>query len=175
MKNNNNFLFLFLLVSSALVLNTNAFSQARKKADKDTKNWRYEIEGVGEGKEGTYLIKVWTYSKKSNVAIEQAKKNAIHGIIFKGYTGVGRVSNQPALATDSGIEFEKGDFFDPFFDENGGYMKYINVTGDGSVAPEDVLKVNKEYKIGVMVSVKKDMLKKDLIAAGVIRSLSSGF
>ena len=54
-------------------------------------------------------------------------------------------------------------------------MKYINVTGDGSVSPEDVLKVNKEYKIGVIVSVKKDMLKKDLIAAGVVRSLSSGF
>jgi hypothetical protein len=174
MKTNNKFLFLFLLVC-ALVLNTNAFSQARKKADKDTKNWRYEIEGVGEGKEGTYLIKVWTYSKKSEVAIEQAKKNAIHGIIFKGYTGVGRISSQPALATDPGVEFEKADFFDPFFIENGGYMKYINVTGDGSVAPEDVLKVNKEYKIGVIVSVKKDMLKKDLIAAGVIKSLSSGF
>jgi hypothetical protein len=174
MKTNNKFLFLFLLVC-ALVFNTNAFSQARKKADKDTKNWRYEIEGVGEGKEGTYLIKVWTYSKKSNVAIEQAKKNAVHGIIFKGYTGVGRVTGQPALATDPGVEFEKADFFDPFFDDNGGYMKYINVTGDGSVSPEDVLKVNKEYKIGVIVSVKKDMLKKDLIAAGVVRSLSSGF
>lgn len=174
MKTKNKFMFLFLLVG-ALVFNTNAFSQARKKADKDTKNWRYEIEGVGEGKEGTYLIKVWTYSKKSEVAIEQAKKNAIHGIIFKGYTGVGRVTSQPPLASDSGVEFEKADFFDPFFTENGGYMKYINVTGDGSVSPEDVLKVNKEYKIGVIVSVKKDMLKKDLIAAGVVRSLSSGF
>lgn len=174
MKTKNKILFLFLLVS-ALVFDTNAFSQAKKKADNDTKNWRYEIEGVGEGKEGTYLIKVWTYSKKSNVAIEQAKKNAIHGIIFKGYTGVGRVTGQPALTTSPGVEFEKADFFDPFFDENGGYMKYINVTGDGSVAPEDVLKVNKEYKIGVVVSVKKDMLKKDLIAAGVVRSLSSGF
>ena len=174
MKTKSKILFLFLLLN-ALVFNTNAFSQARKKADNDTKNWRYEIEGVGEGKEGTYLIKVWTYSKKSKVAIEQAKKNAIHGIIFKGYTGVGRVSGQPPLTSDPGVEFEKADFFDPFFDENGGYMKYINVTGDGSVSPEDVLKVNKEYKIGVIVSVKKDMLKKDLAAAGVIRSLSSGF
>jgi hypothetical protein len=165
-----------VLLLFVFVMNNDMYSQqARKKADKDTKNWRYEIEGVGEGKEGTYLIKVWTYSKKSNVAIEQAKKNAVHGIIFKGYTGVGRISSQPPLVSDPGAEFEKADFFDPFFSENGGYMKYINVTGDGSVAPEDVLKVNKEYKIGVIVSVKKDMLKKDLVAAGIAKTLSSGF
>lgn len=157
------------------VTNNNLYSQARKKADIDTNNWRYEIEGVAEGKEGIYLIKVWTYSKKSNVAIEQAKKNAIHGVIFKGYTGIGRVSSQPPLVTDPGAEFEKADFFDPFFRENGGYMKYINVTGDGSVAPEDVLKVNKEYKIGVIVSIKKDMLKRDLVAAGIAKYLSNGF
>ena len=64
-----------VLLLFVFIMNNDMYSQqARKKADKDTKNWRYEIEGVGEGKEGTYLIKVWTYSKKSNVAIEQAKK-----------------------------------------------------------------------------------------------------
>ena len=62
-------------------------AQAKRKANKDTKIWRYEIEGVSQGTQGTYLIKVWSYSKKPKVAIEQAKKNAVHGVIFRGYEG----------------------------------------------------------------------------------------
>jgi hypothetical protein len=38
-----------------------------------------------------------------------------------------------------------------------------------------VIKIGKEYKIGVIVSVQKDYLRKDLEAAGVIKGLSSGF
>lgn len=160
-------LFLFL---------TPFFSHAQdKKANKDTRQWRYEIEGVGEGREGTYLVKIWSYSRKPNVAIEQAKKNAVHAIIFQGYIGGSRISSQPPLVSDPGIEDSKSDFFDPFFDDGGYYMKYVSVSNDGSVSAEDRLKVNKEYKIGVIVSVRKDLLRKDLENAGIIKSFSSGF
>lgn len=161
----------------ALLLSHSSIAQvvAEVKADMDTKKWRYEVQAVGEGSEGTYLVKVWTYSKKANIAIEQAKKNAIHGVIFQGLIGVGRVSDQPPLATDAGLEVSKADFFNDFFRDNGPYMKYVSVSGDGSVAPGDVMKVGKEYKVGVVVSVRKDLLKSDLIKAGIIRSLSSGF
>ena len=145
------------------------------KADADTKKWRYEVAATGEGSEGTYLVKVWTYSKKANIAIEQAKKNAIHGIIFQGLIGFGRVSNQPPLSPDPGLEVAKADFFKDFFKDNGPYMKYVSVSGDGSVAAGDVMKVGKEYKVGVVVSIRKDLLKSDLIKAGIIRSLDSGF
>ena len=59
-----------MITSCSVVL----YSQAKKKANKDTENWRYEIEVVQTGTQGTYLIKVWSYSKKPAVAIEQAKK-----------------------------------------------------------------------------------------------------
>ena len=45
----------------------------KRKAQKDTENWRYEIECVGIGKAGTKVIKVWSYSKKAKIAIAQAK------------------------------------------------------------------------------------------------------
>jgi hypothetical protein len=163
------FLALFALPSVA------SFAQAGKKADKDMKNWRYEIEGVAEGKEGTYVVKIWTYSKKPKIAIEQAKKNAVHAIVFQGFVGSGRVSGQPPLASSPGIEQEKADFFKSFFADGGSYMKYISVSNDGSIDPDDMLNVGKEYKIGVVVSVRKEMLKKDLIAAGIIQSLNNGF
>ena len=94
-------LFTFIL-GIALVAN----AQAKKKADKDTEVWRYEIEVVQTGTQGTYLVKAWSYSKKPNVAIEQAKKNAVHGIIFKGFTGTSSVPGQKALTSNVNLEEE---------------------------------------------------------------------
>ena len=63
---------------------------------------------------------------------------------------------------------------DSFYD-GGKYMKFVSVSGDGSIAAEDRLKVGKEYKIGVVISVSKDNLRKDLEDAGIVKGLSSGF
>ncbi len=153
-----------------------SFGQAKQKANKDTEAWRYEIEGAGGvGSEGTYLIKVWSYSKKPKIAIEQAKKNAIHGVIFKGFAGAKGDPSQKPLASNPSIEDEKADFFNDFFADGGKYMKYVGVVGNGDINAGDVIKIGKEYKIGVIVSVQKDYLRKDLEAAGVIKGLSSGF
>ena len=150
-------------------------ASSKDKADKDTDIWRYEIEAVSTGTEGSYLIKVWSYSKKPVLAIEQAKKNAVHGIVFKGFAGKQRVSGQKALAIDPNIEVEQQEFFKLFFADGGNYMRFVQLTNDGSIAAEDRLKVGKEYKIGVIVSVSVSSLRKNLEDAGVIRELGSGF
>lgn len=165
-----------LLFVVAIISNLNVFAQAQKKADKATEEWRYEIECAGIGTDGTYLVKVWSYSKKPAIAITQAKKNAVHGVIFKGFPGTAQgCSSQKPLVTNPNIENEKADFFQSFFEEGGKYMKFVAESGDGMVDASDRMKVGKEYKIGVIVSVSKDALRKDLEAAGIIRGLSSGF
>jgi hypothetical protein len=164
---------LLLLLTTSFSIAVNA--QAQKKADKQTQEWRYEIEAVSTGTEGSYLIKVWSYSKKPDVAIDQASKNAVHGIIFKGFVGKQGVPGQKALTTNVSLEEEKADFFKPFFADGGKYMKFVSVTNNGSVAAEDRMKLGKEYKVGVIVSVNVSALRKDLEAAGIIKSLGSGF
>lgn len=159
-----------------LIVTVTFYGQAQKKANKATETFRYEIECAGIGSDGTYLIKVWSYSKNGNVAINQAKKNAVHGVIFKGFSGGARGCNsQKPLASNPNLEQEKVDFFEPFFQEGGKYMKFVSVTSDGNVDASDRMKVGKEYKIGVVVSVMKDALRKDLEAAGIINGLTSGF
>lgn len=165
----------FLLIMSviSLLFSPTLMAQAKKKANKDTQIWRYEVEGVKQGVQGTYLVKVWSYSKKPEVAIEQAKKNAVHGIIFRGFAG--SVQQRP-LTNNVNLENEKEDFFKDFFKDGGRYMKYINVSGDGTVSSKDKIKVSKkEWKIGVVVSVNQALLRKDLESAGIIKSLDAGF
>ncbi|HNP47341.1 MAG TPA: hypothetical protein PKK99_00790 [Bacteroidia bacterium] len=153
-----------------------AFAQAKKKANKDTEDWRYEVECAGVGKEGTYMIKVWSYSKKPQVAMEQCKKNAVHAVIFQGFAGGGQgCTPQKALTNNPALEQEKADFFAEFFADGGKYMKYVSTANDGAIGAGDRVKVGKEYKVGVIVTVAKDNLRKDLENAGIIKSLTSGF
>lgn len=164
-------LLFLIMIGFSLAVN----AQAKKKANKDTEAWRYEIEAVGTGVQGTYQIKVWSYSKKPDVAIEQAKKNAVHGIIFKGFAGKQGVTGQNALTSNVNLEEEKADFFESFFSDGGKYMKFVTTSNDGAVAAEDRMKIGKEYKVGVVVSVNVSALRKDLEDAGIIKSLGSGF
>ena len=170
----NKILKMGVLLTLAVIIASCA-SSPQKIADQYTRQWRYEIEPVAIGATGSELIKVWSYSKNQVVAVEQAKKNAVHGIIFSGYTGKNGVSTKPPMASSPNLENEKKEFFDPFFANGGRYMKFVSVTNDGSIGSKDRLKVGNEYKIGVIVSVAVAELRKDLEDAGIIRRLGAGF
>ena len=160
---------LSLLVVACCIPATAGIRQ--NQANKDTKQFRYEIECAGNAIQGTYLVKVWSYSKKASVAENQCRKNAVHGVIFKGDGGgQGCVSQRP-LANNPGVETQFEEYFKSFFSDGGEFQKYASIM-EGTM---ETVKVGKEYKVGVVVSVRKDDLRKALEAAGIVRGLSSGF
>jgi hypothetical protein len=82
---------------------------------------------------------------------------------------------QKPLAQNPNLEQEKEDFFKTFFQDGGKYQKFVSLTNNGAIGPGDRIKIGKEYKIGVVVSVNSAELRKDLEAAGVLKGLGSGF
>ena len=158
-------------MAATLFVVVGASAASRKLKNSDTEKFQYELEGVSNGDQGTYLIKVWTYSSIKKADIEKCKKNAVHGVIFKGYAGSKTVRPQRPLVTNPGAELEHAEFFKLFFQDGGEYNKYITITA-GS---QEVIKVGKQYQIGLVVSVSKDALRKALEQAGVVKSLSAGF
>ena len=164
------------MVFLAFAMVSNAQISKKKKANNDTEAWKYEIECVGIGKPGTKVIKVWSYSKNAKVATGQAKKNAVHGLVFQGYSGGGQgCTSQKALVADPSIEHQKKEFFEEFFADGGKYMKYVSHSGDSTPEVIGVKLKGYKYKVGVIVTVNTNDLRKDLEAAGIIRGLSSGF
>ncbi|WP_372752845.1 hypothetical protein [Mariniflexile sp.] len=148
-----------------------------EKANEDTEIFRYDIECEGIGKLGSKLVKVWSYSKNPKHAISHAMKNAVHGIIFKGFAGgpQGCTSFSPLLRSAEKAS-EHAAFFEAFFADGGDYLRYVSAATDGNIAPGDRLKVSKrEYKIGAVVNVQTDMLRKRLEEEGIVRGLASGF
>lgn len=168
---------ILLLMCAMLFAASACIAQSKKKMDKATMQWRYEIEpAVGQGAQGTYLVKVWSYAKKAETATQQAPKNAVHGILFKGYAaynnGSTRIANQKPIVSDPAIESQNEEFFKDFFTDGGAYAKFVTLVGNGA---SDVIKVGKEYKVGVVVSVQKDALRKYLEDAKIIKSMGSMF
>ncbi len=162
-------------------------AQRRQKlADKDTYEWEYDIQCYGStARQGHKLVKVWSYSKEKSIATLQAKKNAVHGIIFKGYAGEGRVCKfSDPLMNKELTDKEYKAFFKNFFLDDGDFNRFVTQATDhkGAIEVQKLMKNKKEkkekfhqYKIGVVVNVASNALRKHLEKEGIINSLSNGF
>jgi hypothetical protein len=133
----------------------------------------YEVECMGTGMDGTQLVKVWGYGKKPQDAAYQAKKNAVHAIVFKGINGGKPGCMRRPLVTKPGAEVQHSSYFETFFSNGGHYLNFVSQSGDGTM---DRIKVSrKQYKVGVVVSVKHSALRRELETAGIINKLGGGF
>lgn len=174
--------FYFLFVGNTLAQSSRS---VEKKSEVATEEFRYELECAGEGSKGTYLVKVSSYFEiKSSKIIEkvmptiseESKKNAVHGILFKGYDGGSgqKCRNQGPIVTGADFERKQAKFLKSFFEDGGLYMKYVTTSNDAK--PTSIIKMGKKmYKISMIVSVKKDDLRKYLEDNNIIRGLTSGF
>ena len=155
--------FLFMVIFCLLALSV----QANKP-----ENLRYDIECAGTGSQGTYLVKVWVYGKNpKKITSDVIKKYAVHGVIFKGFAGKSGCAAQRPIAQSPALEQEKADFFNVFFNKDKAYGKYVTEVGGTA----ERVKIGKEYKVAAIISVSKDLLRKDMETAGIIRGLSDGF
>lgn len=168
-------LLLTLSMILLLPLASNAGDKRKtKKANEATQEWRYELETQTTGPQSTKVLKVWSFSKDPKIAQRQASKNAVHGVIFKGAPGNKdkRVSQVLPLVTDASVESKNADFFDAFFADGGDFMRFVTVTSGA----DEIMKIEKKmYKVGVVVTVQYDALRKMLEEKGVVKKLNSGF
>lgn len=131
----------------------------------------YEIQCAGSGTQGYYLVEVSTYVDKANqISEDVVMKCAVHGVLFRGFTGGQGCTSQRPLTGSAMQEQQHEEFYKSFF-ENRSYVNYASFVS-GSMK---TTRVGKQYKVAGTVSVAKDQLRRDLEKAGMIRGLSSGF
>lgn len=150
----------------------NASAQNIKKEYK--KLWAsdvsYEATVVGIGADGTKLLKVWGYEKKAEMAKIEAKKNAVAACLFKGAAGSREKVVKP-IVTDPREADAHEAYFDKFFETGGQYLQYVMLTNDAT--GKDIVKMQKGYKVGIVVSVMYDELRKEMERQGIVKKLST--
>ena len=150
----------------------------------------YEVVPMVQSTQGNVNFKVFSYGYDPDDAIERCKMDAVHAVLFKGIPG----SNQEKPLIPDLDAFNKNrEYFAKFFGikdvkdisttavsifgrvrllpgyANGPYRLYVGFSGDGSVNPNDRMKVDNRYKVGVAVAVNVSLLRRRLEQDGIIK------
>lgn len=143
-----------------LVITLSAFcAQSMAKDKQDEYNYeltRSGMQGMKSRDPNFVIFIVNSYGKKERLTTEVCKRNAIHGILFKGLPAEDGLGAVPALLGSETYETHK-DYFDDFFKSS--YLQFLEETNKGM---HDVMKLKKEYKVGMKVKVNIKALKERL-------------
>ena len=157
--------FLKICIVALLIVPINSlFSQTnsnRKVTEERTRNWQYESECFESGGAGSsYLIQVTSYVGDVRLALNQAKKNAIHAVLFKGVAGndIGCTAKEPLIK--NGVYNDNFEYLEDFFYNTRQYNQFATLPS-GSAESTEKLK-RKMYKATYAISVNVDDLRKKL-------------
>jgi hypothetical protein len=132
----------------------------------------YQTECVSLETDGYISFKIWDTKSGKSYKPEQARKDAIHAVLFSGIEGSNGCLTQTALLlkSDDIDKFKKIE--KDFFSSKGKWAQYAR-----SSATETTLPINlgaKNWKV-FQVSVSKDALKKYLEEKSILKSINTGF
>lgn len=137
----------------------------------DIESHNYEAVPLRTGIDGTILFKVYSFGRNSDQAIQNSKADALKVVLFRGVQNSDLVN--PIVGGAILDELQK-QFFITFFKSNK-YLDFVSIANDGSILGEDRIKIKGKYKIGVIVSVNKKLLRSYLEETGIIKKLNDGF
>lgn len=133
-------------------------------------NYTYETECVGVEGDGSQTVRGWGSGRNREDAVEQAKKNGLSSVLFKGIISTKGCNQKPVLF-DVNIREKKEDYFNAFFVDQGPYKEFI--TGeDGSDLHFSVVqgrkKAGDQVTYGVIIRVQRAKLKERMIQDGIM-------
>ena len=87
----------------------------------------FESECLGVELDGSETLRAWGRGKNRTDAIEQAKKNAVRDVLFKGVVAGSRECSVRPLITEVNAQERYASYFNDFFRDGGEYLKYVSI------------------------------------------------
>lgn len=128
----------------------------------------YETECLGIELDGSQKLRAWGQGRHRQQAMQQAAKNAISDVIFKGIRGGSGGCDVKPLVYEANARDKYEDYFNRFFSDNGDYTRYMTLKG----APlrSRVKEFNSTgRRFGVVVVVQRTALREHLKSDGIIK------
>jgi hypothetical protein len=135
-------------------------------------NRNYQTECVTIETDGYVKIKIWDTKKGAKYKPEQARKDAIHSILFSGISVGAGCSTQPPILNKTEEQDNFKSIEKSFFAKKGKWSMFTR-----SSATETTLPANlgvKNWKV-YQVSISKNELRKYLEEQKIIKSPTNGF
>ena len=156
---------ILLIMSSLIILTING---CKTEQTSTSAYISYETSCIGIEHDGSETLRAWGEGKDKADAVEQAKKNAVYDVIFKGISAGKSECNMRPLINEVNAREKYADYFNDFFKDNGNYKKFISSLDEKTNSKE-----HQNYKLGtkygVTVRVLRAQLEKQLKTDGLIK------
>lgn len=129
--------------------------------------FKFDTTCVGTNGDGTQTLRAWGTGPSIDQAIEQAKKNAVSDVIFKGIKG-DKGCNQNAIVTEVNARERYEEYFDRFFANGGEYRNFVFETSNKDRSRVKSKGTSRE-NYGVVVTVNRSALRDQLRNDGIIK------
>ena len=134
-------------------------------------NYAYATECMGVELDGSQTLKAWGNGRNRQDAVEQAKKNAVRDVIFKGIRDGKQECNTKPLVFEVNAQDKYEDYFNKFFADGGEYKNFISLSGERifDKISRDKQRTSESVTHGLIVRVLRSELKQKLIQDGILK------
>jgi hypothetical protein len=133
--------------------------------------YTYTSECLGVELDGSQTLKAWGNGRNREDAVEQAKKNAVRDVIFRGVREGRQDCNQKPLVFEVNAQEKYEDYFNRFFADGAGYREFISLKDERifDKLKRDKQRTSESVTHGVIVRVLRSELKQKLIQDGILK------
>ena len=147
------------------------FGSCKLRQQKKTAGYyHYDTECLGVELDGSQTLRTWGIGRNRLDAVEQAKKNAVRDVLFKGILKGKNECNQKPVLFEVNAQEKHEDYFNKFFADKGPYAEFISMK-DERIIPgilKEKTKIEDEVNEEVVVRVLRAELKKKMIDDKII-------
>jgi hypothetical protein len=129
-------------------------------------NYTLKTECLGVNGDGSQNLKAWGNGRNKYEAVEQAKKNALRDILFKGILNGKSDCDPKPLVTEVNATVKYESYFNNFFFEGGDYQLYVQQLENPL---ERVYPDRSTVTFSVILKVQKSELKQRMITDGILQ------
>lgn len=129
----------------------------------------FQTECIGNELDGAQTLRVEGRGRNRKDAMEQAKKNAVYEVLFKGVLKGNKGYDLRPLVTAVNARERNREYFDRFFADKGDYLKYVSMA-DKRLGSTKTTRNSVEVTCIVTVRVLSPELRKRMIEDGIIKN-----
>lgn len=157
----------FYLISWIFVLVFSSCSMSRQTSG----YYDFPTECLGSEFDGSQTLLVFADGRNRLDAVEQAKKNAVREVLFRGIKDGKSVCDQRPLVPEVNADRKYENYFAKFFEDGGEYLKYVSIADERiyNKILRDRTKGRKQIKNSVVVRVEVLKLKEKLKSDEIIK------
>lgn len=131
--------------------------------------YSYSTECLGSELDGSVTVMAWGNGRDRFDAGEQARKNAVNDVLFKGIVAGQGECNQRPLVPEVNARAKYADYFNRFFADRGSFSRYVSLKDERSRADREEKGARKSITLGVVLRVERAKLKEKLIKDGILK------